>query len=357
MAAIAAALPSMGLGLQINGVTISRVMPAYMIPYGIGALIYAPLTRFFSYRVILAIPLVFYSLSSYLCFSASSLDVLLAGRVIMGFSGASIIPLALILIGKMFERGVRGRMVGLLFSTSFISSIVGITLSGLAHWRWLFGIPALGALGTAIGILAIRSKFLSGSHGYSVHYVNALKSSSIRKIFILIFFMSGLYHGVHKWFGLFLDQEYGLTQTCISLVFIGLSLSASFGQILGGFLADKKGRNMAVFSGFILLTAATLLLIGKYPLVFLFGILSLISAGWTIAHNGVSTILTDFPDQFRPEIASLNSSVRFLAGGIGVYLTSFFVKTSFHNTFFVIGLMLGVLLFISGQLLPLEKNT
>jgi uncharacterized membrane protein len=54
----------------------------------------------------------------------------------------------------------------------------------------------------------------------------------------------------------------------------------------------------------------------------------------------VSTVLTDFPDKYRAEMASLNSSVRFLSGGLGFYLSSFLIQKSFSLNFFVIGIMI-----------------
>ena len=71
-------------------------------------------------------------------------------------------------------------------------------------------------------------------------------------------------------------------------------------------------------------------------------ILAVLSTGWTIGHNGVSTVLTDFPEEHRPEIASLNSSVRFVSGGLGFQLSSLFVEKSFGITFFCFGILMLV---------------
>jgi hypothetical protein len=66
----------------------------------------------------------------------------------------------------------------------------------------------------------------------------------------------------------------------------------------------------------------------------------MISAGWTVGHNGVSTVLTDFPDKYRAELASLNSSIRFLSGGLGFYLSGFLIEKSFPLNFFIIGIFI-----------------
>ena len=85
-------------------------------------------------------------------------------------------------------------------------------------------------------------------------------------------------------------------------------------------------------------------------------VLFMASIGWTIAHNGISTVLTDFPDTYRSELAGLNSAVRFFSGGIGFYLSSGFMQTNLPLTFFVIGcLLLSQVLFIH-KIIPQSKS-
>ena len=85
---------------------------------------------------------------------------------------------------------------------------------------------------------------------------------------------------------------------------------------------------------------------GHYPLALVPMILGVIAMGWTVSHNSISTILTDFPDDDRPMVASLNSSVRFVSGGLGFSLSTFFVEKSFGTTFLAIGLLFLLLSFL-----------
>ena len=355
--AITAVLPSIASDLKITDVAASRLIPAYMVPYGLGALMYAPLTRRFSYRWVLGLPLVFYTLASCLCAQGGSWAALVAGRTLMGLTGASVIPMAIILVGMLYEKEYRGRRLGALFSSSFIASVAGIFLSGLAHWRWLFWTPAALGLLTALGIFLSRFAILRRAHPRRVSYIGTLRRREILNVFIFIFIVSMLYHGVYHWFGIFLKRFYGLEQNLISMIFVGLSLGAAVGQISGGIIADKHSRARACRIGLFLLALATTALIKEYPLGILLGIMLLFVFGWTMGHTGISAVLTDFPDRFRPEIASLNSSVRFLAGGLGLYLSGFFVEGHFRLTFFVIGVMMWFLVLLLVRIVPSEKNT
>ncbi|MDP8265689.1 MAG: MFS transporter [Candidatus Aceula meridiana] len=345
VAAIAAAVPAIAADLHLPDFLVSRVIPAYMIPYGIGALLYAPLARRLSFRVIMASTMGLYAVSSLLCARIELINHFFLARVATGITGAAVIPLGLLLIGKMFEKGVRGRLVGLFFGCSFFSSVVGVFLSGVASWRYLFYVPAfLGAV-AAFLILIVPSKDLSAREKNSVNYFNIIYNNKIRNIFIFIFTISFLYHGIHKWFGVYLSRDYNLSQFNISLLFILMAVSGFVGQILGGYISDKKGRLVSSLLGILVLGFATLFFIGHYPLWILAIILCGTSIGWAIGHNGASTALTDFPDEHRAEVASLNSSARFLSGGLGFFASAFFVEKSFSLTFFTIGILMLLLTF------------
>ena len=130
------------------------------------------------------------------------------------------------------------------------------------------------------------------------------------------------------------------------MFFILAAIGGLLGQLAGGYISDKKGRLIACYIGLIGLSIGTILMAGHYSLIILAIVMIMISMSWTIGHNGISTTLTDFPDDDRPIIASLNSSVRFISGGIGFYISSFFVEKSFSNTFLCIGLLMFLLIFM-----------
>lgn len=346
IAAIAAVVPVISVALDVTDFEASKIIPYYLMPYGIGALIYAPLTRFVTYRIVLAGTMTLFAITCVICGNAQSLGVILIARVLMGITAASAVPLGLMVIGELFEKQIRGRLIGGFFSCAFIASLAGIALSGLASWRWLFYVPAILGVLLAIGFLVFGSEHLNRVHVGHVNYLRTLKNVKIRNIFIFIFAISFLYHGVHKWYGIYLSRVYGFTQLQISGYFIIAALGGMFGQLLGGVVSDKKGRLISCQAGLLGLSFGTMLLAGRYPPALLGLVIALVSTSWTVGHNGLSTVLTDFPDEDRPMIASLNSSVRFISGAIGFSLSAYFVEKNFGLTFFVIGIMMLMLSFI-----------
>lgn len=343
--AVAAAIPIISQSLGLSDLTVSRIVPFYMIPYGIGALLYAPLTRYFSYRVILTAAMAVYALMSLICGMNHSLNVILAAQVVAGIAAASSTPVSLMIIGEFFEKSVRGRLVGIYFGCAFFASVAGMVAMAVMDWPWLFIIPAILGTLTAVCQFFLRTESLDSRHQESVDYFAALKKDHIREVFIFIFCISFLYHGVHKWYGVYLNREYGLGKEAIGIILTIAALCGLAGQQIGGFLSDKKGRRTTCLLGLSGLAAGTVLLSGHFSIYALVAVMGLIGIGWTVCHNSISTILTDFPDEERPIIASLNSAVRFFSGGLGFSLTKFFVEKSFPMTFLTIGVLMFLLIF------------
>lgn len=341
VAAIVAAVPAISADLRVSDILVSDIIPYYMIPYGFGALLYAPLTQCRSYKYISGVSLLLYALACFYCASVSALPQLLAGRLVMGVAGASVIPLGLMIIGQLFDKNVRGRLVGLFFSCSFLASIAGLILSGTVNWRWLFFVPALiGAMTAAFVLFLPLKPFGHVRGGGRIKYGNALKQHHIQKVFFFIMVISFLYHAVHTWFGVYLARRYHLNQMAISSLLLIPLLTGAVGQVAGGYLSDKKDRATACAVGLLILSCSTLLLSGRYPLWGVGLVLGGVAFGWTIGHNGMSTVLTDFPEAYRSEIASLNSSLRFISGGVGFKISRIFIERgmSFEMNFLIMGL-------------------
>lgn len=325
-----------------------------MIPYGLGALLYVPLAGRFGVKTILAATMAVYAVTNFICTAVDSIQIILFSRIFMGLAAASVIPLCLMSIGTLFPKETRGRLVGLFFSTSFIASVFGIVVSGLFPWRWLFMIPALLAAVTALLIVIDRQAPVFKLERRKVDYLGALQNVPIRNILIFIFAISFLYHGVHKWLGVYLHRIYDAPQWMISFFFMLIAVFGAVGQNFGGYVTDRIGRRVACELGVFILSVMTMLLWGKYSFFVLGMILSILSIGWAIGHNGISTVLTDFPDKNRAEIAGLNSSVRFFSGGLGFLLGGSFVEKDFGLTFLGFGVLMFLALIFLKNIIPQE---
>ena len=349
-ACVAAVIPAIARDLHRDSFEISRVISFYMIPYGLAALIYAPLVKRHSVKAIKTVCLLVFALASLIGGLSASAFCLFTSRVFAGKAASATTPIALMLTGELVSKEIRGRMVGVFFSATFIAAFAGVILSAVLPWRILFIVPAVFALVNAVLVFLFFDFRSKVEYDYEVNYLHIIKDRRIVRIFAYILILSLAYHGIYNWLGVYFSSlQY--TQTQVSLLLSMVVFSGIFGQPFGGWVTDKKGRVFAATLGLAGLSLATVSLIKPFSFSYLAVILFIFGISWTMNHNAVSTVLTDFPDKLRPELASLNSAARFASGGLGVSLAGIFMQRSFSLTFLGLGIIVLILAIASKKIL------
>jgi len=355
VAACSALVPSIAKEFATAQFITGKIIWLYMLPYGIAALFYGPLVRLCDAKKVELVCLFLFSLANLLAALSTNIYTLFAARFLMGLFGASVIPLALILIASQIESVHRGRSVGLFFAATFMASLLGLFLSGMIPWRMIFFIPAMLGLATCMVMWFYLPSLKLNSAGVQMgiagNYLSLFKNKSLVSIFTYIFLISLFYHGVQQWLGVYFSLRYEFNQFLISMLITLTSLSGILGEVFGGWSADIFGRIKIVNSGILLMIISVFLLRFHMPLSALILIMIIWGLGWTFNHAGISTILTDLPKDFLNEAASLNSSVRFLSGGLGAALGGLLMQRSFNQGFTVFTICLLCLLFFTQHLI------
>lgn len=351
IASIAAVIPAIAKDLQRDSFEIARIISFYMVPYGLAALMYAPLVKRHSVKAIKVATLSIFGFASLMAGLSNSLAVLFSSRILAGIAASATTPIALILTGELAPKEIRGRMLGAFFSATFIASFVGVLLSGVLPWRQLFILPALFA-GINLILVALFFNLKSKTnYDFETNYLKVFRDIRILRIFTYILVLSLVYHGIYNWLGVYFSSL-SFRQFQISLLLSIIGFSGIFGQPFGGWVTDKKGRGFAATLGLCGLCGATILLIKPFSFSPLAIVLFVFGISWTMNHNAVSTVLTDFPDRLRPELASLNSAVRFVSGGLGVALAGIFImRMSFGITFLGLGIIILCLAVATNRIL------
>ena len=335
ISSIAGIIPAMSRAFGIPDFTMGSIIVAYMIPYGVAALLYGPLSRVVNTKKVALYCLFIFSLSSFVSGIVDSFNLLIFSRVIAGIAASAIIPLSLALIGCIMPYEKRGKAVGIFFSVTFASSVSGVFLSGLVDWRWMFLIPALGGVIIFVVALALFPSVEREQKGFKVNYLRVLFRDEGRGVFAYIFLVAFIYSGIYSWLGVFFAHKFGMSQWWISLSLTSVGLGGILGELAGGIFADRKGRIMAAACGVFLLFITTVGIAYTSSFLVLGLLLFLHGLAWTINHSALSTILTDFPSHSRAEATSLNSALRFVSGGIGTAVTGFWIARGFNPTFLV----------------------
>lgn len=344
VAATAAIVPSVAKEFVLSQFVAGKIIWLYMLPYGLAALLYGPLVRAFDAKKIEIICLFLFSLSNLLAAASQNINTLFVARFFTGLFGASVIPLGIILVAKHVESRNRGKSIGIFFGSTFIASLLGLFLSGLLHWRMIYYIPAVLGLFLCILLVIYLPSFKEDTSVLSFRYFRAFKHKKVIYIFTYIFIISLLYHGVQQWLSVYFSSSFGLNQFLISMLITLTSLSGIFGEVIGGLFSDNIGRRHTANIGIILMIISVFLLLIKFSPIFLAILMISWGLGWTINHAAVSTALTDLPGEYLNEAASLNSSIRFISGGVGTALSGILMQKSFVLGFGVLGIGLVVLL-------------
>lgn len=343
IAAVAAIVPAIARTFSLSNFTCVRIIPFYMIPYALAALFYGYLTDLWSKKRIKLTFLSLFVLFSFASGIAPSLRTLLIFRLLVGVTAAATVPISLTLIGDIFSKERRGRSVGALFGTVYLSALIGVFLSGFIPWRWIFFIPAIMGLVALILIHLILPQPKHLPPSTRVTYWKVLSSPRGRRVYAFVFLTAFIATGIYSWLGVFFAQERGFNQFQISSLLTMVGIGSIFGPFLGGALSDRWGRAPLVISGLFL--AALSVSFFTYQTAFMLMALALLfyGLGRTVNHSSLVAMVTDFPDSSRPRAASLNSFVRLLSGGLGTALTGIFVARNFQISFFIYALLLIIL--------------
>jgi EmrB/QacA subfamily drug resistance transporter len=143
------AIPSIARDFTASGSPVGLdqiqwVVSGYLLALGVGLAATAYLAKRFGVLRVYTISMILFVAASAGCAAAGNVDWLIAFRVVQGFVGAPLVPLALsILLGK---DGIGGGKVPISAAlTLFLAPALGPTLGGLilsgddpSHWRWIF---------------------------------------------------------------------------------------------------------------------------------------------------------------------------------------------------------------------------
>jgi len=354
VAATAALIPSIALSLHRDPLLVGRMIWLYMIPYGVFALFYVPLSRVISMRIVVAGSFLLFSLANLSVGLSHNLAQIFTFRIFAGIFGASVIPLTFFIVGVNTDKQKRGRALGVFFSLTFISSLCGLFLSGIINWRYLYIIPGI------LGVILAGHEFfyftlkdeVFRSHSLNLNYLNVVKDKRVYSIFLYIFIVSILYHSARQWLGVYFYETFSFGQFLISSLLLVLSIGGILGEFTGGILSDKMGRIKTLNLGIILMAAALACLIfNQRIIIYLVLLLAFFGLGWTFNHIGLSAMIADLPDNLLSCASGLNSSVRFLAGGAGALIGGIIIKHYGFRALFCIGIIgFLVLYFVSGVL-------
>lgn len=138
---VAPIMPALSHVFAVPEATVGHIVPAYLIPYGIATLIYGLVADSAGIHRVLFGSLAAFAGLTLLSASAMNIEQLAIWRIATGLGAGGVVPLALVLVGRVFPYEQRGRPLGWLFGAMAggmaFGSPSGALLMPLVGWRAL----------------------------------------------------------------------------------------------------------------------------------------------------------------------------------------------------------------------------
>lgn len=348
---VAPLVPRLSTVFGASSETAGLIVPAYLIPYGLATLVYGLLADRLGVR-----PLIFASLGAFavltgLTATAQSIGALTAWRLVTGLGASAVVPLALVLIAKLFPYEQRGRPLGWLFGAMAggmaFGSTFGAILEPFIGWRGVFLLVSAAGAGSFLLLLPTRGLLgggpqsaSTGTGGYPlaalrelfVGYAHILGTARARRTYGYVFLNALFHSGVFTWLGLYFQRRYALGEVGIGIALLGYGVP---GFVLGpviGRAADRTGRGRLIPLGLAVAALAAGTLIAEMPIVVAGVAVTVLSLGYDMTQPLLAGIVTSIGGKRPGQAMGLNVFALFTGFGLGSLLFGAALRFGFATT-------------------------
>jgi predicted MFS family arabinose efflux permease len=302
-------------------------VPAYLIPYGVMTLVWGPLSDRLGRRVILLGSMAAFVVLTAATAAMDSVGSFTAARAITAVGASGVVPIALALLGDVFEFRERGRALGWLFGAMAggmaVGSTAGALLEPVVGWRGLF--LGVSGLGSGVLVLLAGRRALLGDRPageprrlrvVARGYVELLSSVRAQRTYAYVLVNAVVHSGIYTWLGLYFLRGYGLGEVGIGLAVLGYGVPGfAFGPVIGR-LADRRGRARLIPLGLAVAAGCAALLAAEIPLLVAAVVVGLLSLGYDLTQPLLAGVVTDLSAN-RGQAMGLNVFTLFVGFGLG----------------------------------------
>lgn len=325
---VAPIIPRLSEVFGVSPQEIGLIVPAYLIPYGLATLVYGLLADRLGLWRIMAASLLAFAVLTALTATARSVHELVLWRLLTGLGASGVVPLALVLVARLYPYEQRGRPLGWIFGAMAggmaFGSTVGAVLEPYIGWRALF--ITLGAAGALLLVVVVPYRGLIGSAVQGTPgnfgallrgYRELLGTARGQRTYAYVFVNSVFHSGVFTWLGLYLERRYGLGPVGIGIALLGYGIPGFvFGPLIGR-AADRYGRGRLIPIGLALGAIAGAALIADIPLIAAVVAITVLSLGYDMTQPLFAGLVTSIGGKRPGQAMGLNVFMLFVGFGVG----------------------------------------
>lgn len=157
---LSTSLPAIAASLGESPLTLSLAITAYLFSLAVLIPISGWVADRYGARRVFVAAIVVFMLGSIACGLSTSLEGLVAARLLQGAGGAMMVPVGRLVLLRSVAKGELVRAMAYLTVPALLGPVLGPPLGGFIttylHWRWIFWINLpIGALGLVLALLLI----------------------------------------------------------------------------------------------------------------------------------------------------------------------------------------------------------
>src|SRR5258708_5991511 len=156
---VSASLSDIQAGLSASSTEVSWVQTSYLIAEVIAIPLSGFLSRALGTRMLFAISASGFTIASFLCGFASTIEQMIVWRAVQGFLGAGMIPTVFASAYTVFPRSKFYIVAPIIGLVATLAPTIGPTIGGFItdwmSWHWLFFINVVPGIGITIGVLIL----------------------------------------------------------------------------------------------------------------------------------------------------------------------------------------------------------
>lgn len=254
------AFPQMAADLDTTAASIQLTLTAFLVGLAVGQLLIGPISDAVGRRGPLILGTAICLLASIGCAVAPSVELLTAGRLLQGLSGAAGVVLARAIISDVSTGSTGAKLLGVMMIINVVAPVAaplsgGAIISGLG-WRGVFWVEAVLVAITLIGVLVLVKESLPAaqrnSGGYVALLINGRKVLSNRNyvgyLLTFCFAFAALFAYISA-SPFVLQNILGLSAFQFSLVFSANAVAIVVTSSIAAFLSGKVDHRKMVAGG------------------------------------------------------------------------------------------------------------
>ena len=261
-------LPILAQGMGLSIVALASLV-SLRTAMGIIAPLFGALADRIGYRPVLLLSLFLSGLALILMGAASSLWVVAIGMIVLGIGTVGFGPALMAYLSDRLPSSRRARGLGVVEYSWALSSLIGVSLTGLLIEQWGWRVPffVLG-IGLMIGCVVLGSwDFTAGAHPATSRPSTTVPESSLERLrstfslgsdnrstwsTVLLMGLVG-FSGMHVsiMYGTWLHAEYSLGAARLGIVALIIGVADLSGSVLVSLVGDRLGRRTTLLLGIV----------------------------------------------------------------------------------------------------------